>query len=83
MDLEGWSFVSGAPSEVDAVLAAYGVGRIASEDAGIDHMLVTYLIDPGGRVVQRYLGSSEAAEELRIDIRAALASPQSEGRGLP
>jgi protein SCO1/2 len=83
VDLDGWSFVSGAPSDVDAVLEAYGVGRIASDDAGIDHMLVTYLIDPDGRVAQRYLGSSEAADELRVDVQAALASEQGGGRGTP
>ena len=83
VDLDGWSFLSGTPSEVDAVLSAYGVGRIASDDAGIDHMLVTYLIDPDGRVAQRYLGSAEAAEELRLDIQAALASLQGEGRAIP
>ena len=74
VDLDGWTFVTGTPDEVDAVLREYGVGKIASDESDIDHMLVTYLIGPGGRIAKRYLGSSQSADEMRRDIQDALAS---------
>ena len=74
VELDGWSFVTGTAGEIASVLEAYGVGKVISEDAGIDHMLVTYLIDPSGLVVQRYIGASQGVEAMRVDIREALTS---------
>lgn len=68
-DLSGWSFVTGKPEQIDAVLAAYGVGRTQGSGE-IQHTLVTYLIDGEGRIVRRYTGLSHAPEEMLHDLRA-------------
>jgi protein SCO1/2 len=75
VELEGWSFVTGREDEVAAVIESYGVGTVVSEGGEIDHMLVTYLIDPEGRIAERYLGSSHGAEAMLRDIRSALSLP--------
>jgi protein SCO1/2 len=68
-DLDGWSFLTGTPAEVDAVLADYGVGK-SIEEGEIAHNLVTYLIDPRGRIAKRYLGVSHDPELMLADLHA-------------
>jgi protein SCO1/2 len=72
-DLATWSFLTGSPEEIDAVLAEYGVGR-SIEQGEIAHNLVTYLIDPEGRIAKRYLGVSHEPDVLLADLRE-LAPP--------
>lgn len=72
VDLSGWSFLTGRPEEIDAVLAAYGVGRRLVEGEEIEHTVATFLIDPDGRIARRYLGLSHEPEELLGDLRELL-----------
>jgi protein SCO1/2 len=69
-DLANWSFLTGEPERVDAVLRSFGVGRARKPDGEIDHLVVTFLIDPQGRIVQRYMGLDHEAETLARDLRA-------------
>ena len=75
-DLADWSFLSGPSDEVVKVMRAYGVGTKAGADGDIEHVLATFLIDPRGRVVKRYLGLDHAPETLAADLEA-VAFPQS------
>ena len=43
-------------------------------DGTIDHVVATFLIDPQGRIVKRWLGLEIGIEERRAEI-AALAAP--------
>ena len=70
-DLDGWSFLSGDPAEVDAVARAYYVGSIRRDDE-IDHTIASFLIDPEGRIARRYLGLEHPPEKLRADLEALL-----------
>ncbi len=78
-DLERWSFLTGPEEQVAEVVRAYGVGTIRKADGEIDHQIVTYLIDAGGNVAGRYLGSGQTVEEL-TEVLVALA-PQSPAVG--
>lgn len=71
-DLANWSFLTGPPEEVASVVRAYGVGTLREPDGQIDHMVVTYLIDPRGRVAKRYLGLDHEADELARDLGSLL-----------
>ena len=55
-DTRNWSFLTGPPEAVDAVLRAYGVGSARQADGTIAHLVVTFLIDGEGRIVQRFVG---------------------------
>jgi protein SCO1/2 len=55
-DLSHWSFLTGAPADVDAVLKAYGVGSAKAADGQIEHVVATFLIDGDGRIARRYIG---------------------------
>ena len=72
-DLSDWSFLRGAAAEVDAVVRGYAVGSIRKPDGDIGHLSVTFLIDPEGRIAERYVGLDHAADELLRGVRRVLA----------
>jgi len=69
LDLSNWSFLTGSPEAVDAVLRAYGVGAVPGEDGEIEHTVASFLIDPEGRISRRYLGSGHRPDEFLADLR--------------
>jgi protein SCO1 len=70
-DLSNWSFLTGPPGEVDAVVKAYGVGSARQADGNIAHLVVTFLIDGEGRIAHRYIGLEESDPAvLRADLEA-------------
>lgn len=72
LDTEGWSFVTGPVEEVEAVVAAYGVGSIRQPDGDIVHTLVTFLIDAEGNIAKRYLGVQHDPADIRADVESLL-----------
>ena len=72
-DLLNWSFLTGDAEAISSVLAAYGVGAVPGADFEIDHLVVTFLIDGEGRIVDRYLGLEHDPEELARDLAAVAA----------
>lgn len=75
-DLAGWSFLTGEPGVVDAVIKSYGVGSAKSPDGQIEHVVATFLIDPDGRIDRRYIGlEGHDPTELLRDIERLAARP--------
>lgn len=75
-DLANWSFLTGEPAVVDAVLKDYGVGSAKAPDGQVEHVVVTFLIAPDGQIARRYVGldGHDPAELLR-DIERTAALP--------
>jgi len=74
-DLRDWSFLTGPPDEVEAVVKAYGVGSSRQPDGKIAHLVVTFLIDGEGRIAQRYIGLEEVDPALlRADLETLARS---------
>jgi len=71
-DLSDWSFLTGPVDRVDRVLADYGVGKALGEDGEIQHTVVSFLIDPQGRIAERYLGPNHDPAILLADLRSLL-----------
>jgi protein SCO1/2 len=76
-DLSGWSFLTGPPEAVDAVLRGYGVGSAKAPDGQIEHVVVTFLIDGDGQIRRRYVGlDGHGPDEVVRDIeRLAAEAP--------
>jgi protein SCO1/2 len=71
-DLSSWSFLTGAPDVVDAVVRSYGVGVIRRPGVELEHLVVTFVIDPEGRIAHRLLGLEQPADErARLAVRTA------------
>jgi len=73
-DLLNWSFLTGDAETISGVLEAYGVGAVPGKDFEIDHLVVTFLIDGEGRIVERYLGLEHDADTLARDLAAVAAA---------
>ena len=72
LDGDNWSFLTGPVEEVEAVVAAYGVGTLRQPDGNIDHTLATFLIDGDGNIAKRYLGVRHDPAEIRADVEGLL-----------
>jgi protein SCO1/2 len=67
-DLATWSFLSGPPEDVRTALARWGVGRTPGENGEIAHVVVTFLVDPEGRIARRWVGLEHGADEILADL---------------
>lgn len=72
-DLRSWSFLTGDPARVKETLRDYWVGWRPDGDGDIDHLVVTYLIDPEGQIARRYLGLEHPPEEILQDLEEVLS----------
>ena len=71
-DLADWSFLTGDEARVQAVVAAYGVGTTWTPDGELEHILATFLIDPNGRIVKRYIGLEHEPKTIVADVEAVV-----------
>ncbi len=76
-DLGNWSFLTGTPEEIDAVLKSYGVGSARTPDGSIEHVVATFLIDGNGQIAQRYLGLEDHDPKDLVRDVTRLAVPAS------
>jgi protein SCO1 len=67
-DVEGWSFLTGDPAAVHEVGRKYGVIAMQKADGGVDHTLLTSLIDPNGILRVQYIGAGFDLEEFGGDL---------------
>jgi protein SCO1/2 len=72
IESEGWSFATGPVEDIEAVVAAYGVGSIREPDGNIVHTVATFLIDADGHIAKRYLGLRHDPKAIRADVEALL-----------
>jgi protein SCO1/2 len=73
LDLSNWSFLSGPPAQVEAVTRGYGVFSARQADGSIDHLVAIFLLDPEGRVAERYIGLDHDPDEIASDVARVLA----------
>ena len=74
-DLAGWSFLTGEPAAVLEVAHRYGVAVAESADGGVDHTLLTTLVDRDGVMRVQYLGYRFDPEEFRRDLQSLVDEP--------
>ena len=67
-DLAGWSFLTGTAAAVREVAQRYGVAVAPAADGGVDHTLLTTLVDRHGSMRVQYLGYRFDEEEFRHDL---------------
>jgi protein SCO1 len=72
VNAKGWVFLTGTPSEVHRLLAAYGV---LGEEHRSDHVIEIFLIAPDGRRVAAYNGVTTSPEKIAADISKMASLP--------
>jgi protein SCO1/2 len=74
-NLAGWSFLTGEPAAVLDVAHRYGVAAVKAADGGVDHTLLTTLIDRQGTMRVQYLGYRFDEEEFGRDLQGLMNEP--------
>jgi protein SCO1 len=74
-NLAGWSFLSGNPETVLDVAHRYGVAVVKAANGGVDHTLLTTLIDRQGNMRVQYLGYRFDEEEFHHDLQSLMKEP--------
>ncbi len=72
-DPAGWHFLTGELETVRQVARQFGVLSFPGADSGVDHNLLTTLIDRRGRIRVQYMGHSFDPDEMEHDLRALMA----------
>ena len=68
----GWFFLTGAPSDIDAVVRRYGAYAKKSASDSVDHLFLTSLIDRAGMLRVQYLGVRFDPREMQRDLQMLL-----------
>jgi protein SCO1/2 len=74
-NLNGWSFLTGAPEAIREVTRRYGVFAAKAANGSIDHTFLTSIIDQRGILRVQYLGVRFDPEEFRRDLVSLLKEP--------
>jgi protein SCO1/2 len=74
-DLAGWSFLTGTEVAVREVALRYGLAVAEAADGGVDHTLLTTLVDRRGIMRVQYLGYRFDEEEFRHDLLSLVNEP--------
>ena len=74
-NLDGWSFLTGAPDAIREVTRRYGVFAAKAANGNIDHTFLTSIVDQRGILRVQYLGVRFNPEEFRHDLVTLLKEP--------
>jgi protein SCO1 len=71
-DREGWIFLTGSPTAVDALMARFNLRREQDQDDTVGHVLEFFLVAPNGRELFQYVKETKpsvlAADALRASV---------------
>jgi protein SCO1/2 len=67
-NLDGWAFLTGDPAALKRVSRGYGVFAEKATGGGVDHTLLTSIVDKRGVLRVQYIGYRFDLEEFRSDL---------------
>jgi protein SCO1/2 len=67
-DIAGWTFLTGSPPAIQDLTRRYGVFAAKDTDGGIEHSLLTSIVDRRGILRVQYLGARFDPKEFRGDL---------------
>jgi protein SCO1/2 len=72
VDLAGWAFLTGTPSEIREVARQYGVVYKKRPRGDVDHTFLTSIVDTSGTLRVQYMGVRFASDEFLRDLQSLL-----------
>ncbi len=70
----GWYFLTGRPSDVDALLSAFKLHREREDDGSVSHVVGVFLLAPDGKELREYNGEIVNPDVVAADLRKALSA---------
>lgn len=77
--VEGWSFLTGTPEQIDQVTARFNVRRQREADGTINHVLEFFLVGADGHPRLQYLASRADPRKIAADLRQAASDHRDPG----
>ncbi len=71
---QGWTFLTGAPSEIDHVMNLLKLRREIEPDGSVAHVADMFLIGPDGHELKEYSGSIAKPQDIAADLRKAAST---------
>jgi protein SCO1/2 len=71
-DVPGWSFLTGTPAQIDQVVRDFGAYARRAAGGAVEHLTLTSLVDPKGRLRVQYLGYRFQEGEMLADLQELL-----------
>ncbi|MGH7915640.1 MAG: SCO family protein [Candidatus Binataceae bacterium] len=71
-DEAGWLFLTGAPAQIDHVLALYHLQRMRNPDGTLNHSAASFLLGPNGHQVRQYQPLEVKPSAVVADIERTL-----------
>ena len=68
-NLEGWAFLTGTEAEIQRVARDYGVYRKKLAGGGVDHTLLTSIVDRSGTIRVQYMSMRFDPREFLHDLK--------------
>jgi protein SCO1/2 len=68
-DQNGWLFLTGSPTNIDRVLAAFKMSRQRDEDGSVGHLVGVFLLGADGKQIRQYSGTTLKPETVAADIK--------------
>jgi cytochrome oxidase Cu insertion factor (SCO1/SenC/PrrC family) len=68
----GWLFLTGAPAQIDQVLALYHLKQSRNPDGTVNHAAASFLLGPDGHQVRQYQPLEVKASAVVADIDRVL-----------
>jgi protein SCO1/2 len=73
VDLAGWAFLTGTPSEIREVARQYGVMYTKRPRGDVDHTFLTSIVDTSGTLRVQYMGVRFASDAFLSDLHSLLS----------
>jgi len=70
-DVEGWSFLTGPPKQIDEVMARFNLFRRREGYGTVDHVLEFFLVGANGHALLEYIGDKAAPNRVADDLERA------------
>ena len=71
-EVPGWLFLTGAPAQIDQVLALYHLEQSRNPDGTVNHAAASFLLGPDGHQVRQYQPLEVKASAVVADIDRVL-----------
>jgi len=71
VDRKGWLFLTGAPAQIDRLMARFKLRRHRESDGSVDHVLEFFLVGPDGHLRSQYLASDARPAKIARELEAA------------
>lgn len=68
-EIEGWTFVTGAPKDVDDVMGCFHLKRDRNADGPLQHVLEIFLVGLDGHPLRQYAAARADSAAIAADVR--------------